>query len=211
MCRLLCVCILLLLWRDWSHRYWPGQLRNWPKTCLRSSFPSFRSISFTLCTPSFSSFHCIGRFPSPLSPTAFYKSPSHPPPCAHLSRVFSGSSTSCSTFCISRLCVFPHTSVSFASSFLLKSITFAFLHKHPAPLSPSPLLQLSPLFVLFAEFFNSLLLIPTSSPSELVLHLLFNLATRLPFPLPGWLSDAWAGTAGVAGQAAHLHDSCAAA
>lgn len=188
MCCLLCVCILLLLWRDWSQRYWSGQLRNWPKTCLRSSFPSFRSISFKLCTPSFSSFHRIGRFPSPLSPTAFYKSPSHPPPCAHLSRVFSGF-TSCSTFCISRLCVFPHTSVptSFASFFLLKSITFAFLHKHPAPLSPSPLLQSSPLFVLFAfcQVFPTLSFwFQLPHPRNLFSIFFLNLATHLPFPSP---------------------------
>lgn len=109
---------------------------------------------------------------------------------------------------------FSHTSspTSFASICFWKPSLFPSSLSIPLPCLLrrffSRLLYL--FFLLFAEFFNSLLLIPTSSPSQLALSF-FNLATHLPFPLPGWLSDAWAGTAGVAGQAAHLLDSCAAA
>lgn len=230
----LCGCIPLLPLQDWLQRYWSGRLRNRPKTCLTSSCLPSRSISFTLCPPSFSSIYSVGRFPSPQFPTSLYKSLSHLSSRHHsLPSLFSQQSpstpcssvktvlrfTSCSTFsCISHLCVvLIHPFLLLCIPLLLESINLSFLLMHPHPPSPSPLLQFSPpLFFVQRVFFNSLLLITTSSPPNL---LFLFLTSKLIFPspslppppsLPGWLSDGWAGTAGVAGQAAHLHDSCAA-
>lgn len=125
----------------------------------------------------------LGRLPSPRPPTFFYKP---------LQSLFPKHQ--------------PFTSPSSGASvvhFLLHSFSFStFNHLHPY----HHFLQSPHMLCLMGPFL-------TSSPSPLAVSFL-NLLTHAPSPsvppsLPEWLSDGWAGTAGV-GQAAHLHDSCAA-